>query len=99
MYGTRGTPARGNANPLRGRTNSSRCGEALYWPWFGPAISLSLPAGPCRGVYIRWGRLPVSFFGGGGGVSVVPLVFGVVMFPVNVGWKRALVSASNPDAN
>jgi len=30
----------------------------------------------------------VSFLGGFGGVSVVPAVFGVVTFPVNVGGKR-----------
>jgi len=41
----------------------------------------------------------VSFLGGFGGVSVVPAVFGVVTFPVNVGGKRAWVAASNPEAS
>jgi len=50
-------------------------------------------------VYKRCGRLPVSFLGGAGGVSVVPAVFGVVTFPVNVGWNRACVVASNPEAS
>ena len=49
--------------------------------------------------YIQCGRLPVSFFGGGGSTSVVPAVFAVVTFPVNVGWKRAWVTASNPEAS
>ena len=41
----------------------------------------------------------MSFLGGFGGVSVVPAVFGVVTFPVNVGGKRAWVAASNPEAS
>ena len=48
---------------------------------------------------MRCGRLPVSFLGGGGGVRVVPLVFAVVTFPVNVGGNRAVVAASKPEAS
>ena len=41
----------------------------------------------------------MSFLGAGFGVSVVPLVFAVVTLPVNVGWMRAWVAASNPEAS
>ena len=36
------------------------------------------------GRYIRCGRLPLSFLGTLGGVSVVPAVFAVVTFPAQI---------------
>jgi len=38
----------------------------------------------------------VGAFTLGGCTSVVPDVFAVVTFPVNVGWNRACVTASSP---
>ncbi len=41
----------------------------------------------------------VGAFTLGGCTSVVPDVFAVVTFPVNVGWNRACVTASKPEAS
>jgi len=49
--------------------------------------------------HILCGRLPVSSGLDFRGVSVVPAVFVVVTFPVNVGGKRAWVVASKPEAS
>src|SRR5260370_28666458 len=59
-----------------------------------PLILVSLAA------HIRCGRKPLSFLGGAGArLRVVPVVLVVVTFPVKVGWKRAWVTASKPEAS
>ena len=49
--------------------------------------------------YMRCGAFFVGTFPLGGRTNVVPDVCSLVTFPVNVGWKRACVTASKPEAS